>query len=69
MPLSFPPARPAAPAAAWRWRARGRSQCPQPARPVRPVRAADVHESMEKLATADDIAAAVRAAGRETRTA
>ena len=35
---------------------------------ARPSRA-DVHEAMEKLATADDIAAAVRAAGRRATTA
>jgi hypothetical protein len=61
MPLSFPPVRPPARAGAWHWRARARSQC---ARPGRPPRAFDVHEAMEKLATADDIAAAVRATGR-----
>ena len=66
MPLSFPPVRPPARAGAWRWRARARSQC---ARQGRPPRALDVHEAMEKLATADDIAAAVRATGRGATTA
>lgn len=68
MPLSFPPVRPPARAGAWHWRARarGRSQC---ALPARPSRASDVHEAMEKLATADDIAAAVRATGRSATTA
>lgn len=61
MPLSFPPVRTPARAGAWHWRARGRSQC---AVQARPSRASDVHEAMEKLATADDIAAAVRATGR-----
>jgi len=65
MPLSFPPVRPPARAGAWQWRARGRSQYALQARPSR----ADVHEAMEKLATADDIAAAVRAAGRRATTA
>jgi hypothetical protein len=36
---------------------------------ARPSRASDVHEAMEKLATADDIAAAVRATGRSATTA
>ena len=44
----------------------GRSQC---ALPFRPSRACDVHEAMEKLATADDIAAAVGATGRSATTA
>jgi hypothetical protein len=66
MPLSFPPVRPPARAGAWHWRARGRSQC---ALQAGPSRACDVHEAMEKLATADDIAAAVQAAGRGARTA
>ena len=63
MPLSFPPVRPPARAGAWHWRARGRSQCARQARP------SDIHEAMEKLATADDIAAAVRATGRGATTA
>ena len=66
MPLSFPPVRPPARAGAWHWRARGQSQC---ALQGRPARASDVHEAMEKLATADDIAAAVRAAGRPAASA
>ena len=66
MPLSFPPVRPPARAGAWHWRARGRSQC---AVQARPSRASDVHEAMEKLATADDITAAVRATGRSAATA
>jgi hypothetical protein len=33
------------------------------------ARPSDIHEAMEKLATADDIAAAVQAAGRGARTA
>ncbi|HEY2520194.1 MAG TPA: hypothetical protein VGJ19_08795 [Streptosporangiaceae bacterium] len=66
MPLSFPPVRPPARAGAWHWRARGHSQC---ALEARPARACDVHEAMEKLASADDIAAAVRAAGRPAASA
>jgi hypothetical protein len=66
MPLSFPPVRPPARAGAWHWRARGQSQCVLQAGPPQ---AFDVHEAMEKLATADDIAAAVQAAGRDARTA
>jgi hypothetical protein len=66
MPLSFPLVRPPARAGAWHWRAHARSQC---ASPVRPWPASDVHEAMEKLATADDIAAAVRATGRSATTA
>ena len=61
MPLSFPPVRPPARAGAWHWRARGHRQC---ALQAGPVRSSDGHEAMEKLATADDIAAAVRATGR-----
>jgi hypothetical protein len=66
MPLSFPPVRTPARAGAWHWPARGRSQC---ALQARPLRASDGHEAMEKLATADDIAAAVRATGRHATTA
>ncbi|HEY2238144.1 MAG TPA: hypothetical protein VGI21_05110 [Streptosporangiaceae bacterium] len=66
MPLSFPPVRPSARAGAWPWPARGRSQCTLP---TGSARAFDAHEAMEKLATADDIAAAVRATGRRATTA
>jgi hypothetical protein len=66
MPLSFPPVRPTARTGAWHWRARGQSQC---ALQARPSRVSDVHEAMEKLATADDIAAAVQATGRRATTA
>ena len=59
MPLSFPAARPHA-VSPTRWRSRSRNQCP--AQTV-PAAAVDVHEAMEKLASADDIASAVRAAG------
>ena len=58
MSLSFPSIRPPARAGAWRRRSRGRAQCA--AQALRSP-ATDAHEAMEKLATADDIAAAVRA--------
>ena len=66
MPLSFSAARPHAVSPTRRWRSRSRNQCPAQ---TRPATTADSHETMEKLATADDIAAAVRAAGRRVRPA
>jgi hypothetical protein len=66
MSLSFSSARPPARAGAWPWRSRGRNQCATQA-----LRSpgSDVHEAMEKLATADDIAAAVRAIAPTTASA
>ena len=66
MSLSFSSARPSARAGAWPWRPRGRNQCT--AQALRSP-GSDVHEAMEKLATADDIAAAVRAIARTTASA
>ena len=66
MSLSFPSARPSARAGAWPWRSRGRNQC---AIQIRHAPGSDTHEAMEKLATADDIAAAVRAIARTTTSA
>jgi hypothetical protein len=58
MPLLFPPARLHTASSARRWRSRSRTRCA--ARDHLPT-GRDMHEAMEKLATADDIAAAVRA--------
>ena len=58
MTLSFPPTRPSTRAGAWHWRSRNQDRC---AAQGRRSPAADFHETMEKLATADDIAAAVQA--------
>jgi hypothetical protein len=66
MPVLFPPARLHAASSARRWRSRSRARCVTQGRlPT----GRDMHEAMEKLATADDIAAAVRAAGRATQPA
>jgi predicted DNA-binding protein with PD1-like motif len=60
MPHSFPLPRLHAASPARRWRSRSRNRF---AAEVRLPAGSDIHEAMEKLATADDIAAAVRAAG------
>ena len=66
MSLSFPSARPSSRAGTWPWRSRGRNQC---ATQALHAPGSDVHEAMEKLATADDIAAAVRAIARTATSA
>jgi hypothetical protein len=64
MPVLFPPARLHAASSARRWRSRSRARY---ATDGRLPTGGDMPEAMEKLATADDIAAAVRAAGCTTQ--
>ena len=65
MPQAFLPAGSQPRPVTWRWRSHGRNHCAAQVTPA----AAGVHEAMEKLATADDIAAAVRAIRRTARSA